>query len=111
MRSCRFIARPLSALAWSLDELPQRGQCLGETGALAAGDDERRQDGPDSNRIGDEARVSGVRRVDLPVAGVLPEEPMSTPCGQLPFHPSPARIRILVHVEAERDRTAPAAVD
>src|SRR5262249_57734075 len=83
--------------------------CLGETGALAA-DDERRQDGPDSNRIGDAAGVSGVRRVDLPVAGILPEEPMSTPCGQLPFHPSPARIRILLHVEAERARTDPDAV-
>src|SRR5262245_38270976 len=30
---------------------------------------------------------------------------MSTPCGQLPFHPSPERIRILLHVEAERERT------
>src|SRR5262249_57810974 len=61
--------------------------------------------GAHGNGIGDEAGVAGVRWIDLPVARVLPKEAVWAPLGEMPFHPSPPRIRILLHIEAERDWT------
>src|SRR5215470_10907282 len=93
------------ALAWSLDEPPQRGDSLGEAVALGAAGDEPGHHGAYGNGIGDAAGVAGVHWIDLPVARVLSKQAVRASLGEMPFHPSPSRIRILLHIEAERDWT------
>src|SRR5262249_49277819 len=90
-------------LAWRLDELSQRVHGLAQAGALARGGDVRGPRGAPGDGIGDEARLSAVRGIALPVARVLSKEAVRAPLGEMPFHSSPERIRMLLHVEAERE--------
>ena len=86
----------------SLDELPQRDYCFGEARALAAGSNGRGKHDAHGDRIRDEACGAVVRHIDLPITRVLSEEAVRAPLGQMPFHPSLARIRIVHHIETER---------
>src|SRR2546428_3715721 len=97
-------ACPLAVQAESiLDQLPQSLDRVHETLPLGPEGDKARQDGTHGHRVGNQAAALG--RVHLPVASILPEEIVGVVGVEMPFDPTPNRIRVLDHVEAEGERT------
>ncbi len=75
--------------------MSQDGRCQARRSAPRG--DEARQDGPYRDRVGDQAAALG--GVQLPVARVLLEEVVGVVGVEVPFDPTPRRIRLLRHVD------------